>query len=138
MVTRQDELQRVLGELCEDLPNPLWAALVDDDGLIMACVPGEPPVNPDRISAMTAAAVLTGDRVLNEMEAGQLRYATFSGAHRQVITVVLGEERYLSLGMNPDVRAQATFAPLSRWVPELMKTLKMRISSEDNEEEPPA
>ncbi len=134
MVTREDELQRVLGELCDELPEPLWAALVDDDGLIMACVPGEPPVNPDRISAMTAAAVLTGDRVLNEIEAGQLRYATFSGAHRQVMTVVLGEGRHLSLGMNPDVRAQSTFAPLSRWVPELMKTLKMRMPSGDEGE----
>ena len=131
MVTRQSELLRVLGDLANDLPDPIWVALVDDDGLVMACVPQEPPINPDRISAMTAAAVLMGDRALNEVEGGELRYITISGADRQIMNVTVGEERWLSIGLLPQVRAQATFAPLSKGVPEVVKILNMRITSQD-------
>ena len=131
MVTRQSELLRVLGDLANDLPDPIWVALVDDDGLVMACVPQEPPINPDRISAMTAAAVLMGDRALNEVEGGELRYITISGADRQIMNVAVGEGRWLSIGLLPQVRAQATFAPLSKGVPEVVKILNMRITSQD-------
>src|SRR3990172_2816471 len=70
MVTRQSELHRVLGLLANDLPKPEWVALVDQNGLIVACVPPEPPVETERISAMTAASVAMGDRVLREIEGG--------------------------------------------------------------------
>jgi predicted regulator of Ras-like GTPase activity (Roadblock/LC7/MglB family) len=131
MVTRQSELLRVLGDLAGDLPDPIWVALVDDDGLIMACVPQEPPINPDQISAMTAAAVIMGDRALEEVEGGELRYITISGADRQIMNVAVGEGRWLSIGLLPQVRAQATFAPLSKGMPDVVKILNMRITSQD-------
>ena len=131
MVTRQSELLRVLWDLAGDLPDPIWVALVDDEGLIMACVPQEPPINPDRISAMTAAAVLMGDRALDEVEGGELRYITISGADRQIMNVAVGEGRWLSISLLPQVRAQSTFAPLSEGVPEVIKILNMRITSQD-------
>ena len=131
MVTRQSELLRVLGDLAGDLPDPIWVALVDGDGLIVACVPQEPPINPDRISAMTAAAVIMGDRALNEVEGGVLRFITISGADRQIMNVAVGEGCWLSIGLFPQIRAQATFAPLSKGVPEVVKILNMRITSQD-------
>ena len=131
MVTRQSELLRVLGDLAGDLPDPIWVALVDDEGLIMACVPQEPPINPDRISAMTAAAVIMSDRALDEVEGGELRYITISGADRQIMNVAVGEGRWLSIGLLPQVRAQATFAPLSKGMPDVVKILNMRITSQD-------
>src|SRR3989304_129043 len=72
MVPRQSELHRVLGLLANDLPKPEWVALVDQNGLIVACVPPEPPVETERISAMTAASGAMGDRVLRELEGGGL------------------------------------------------------------------
>ena len=131
MVTRQSELLRVLGDLAGDLPDPIWVALVDGDGLIMACVPQEPPINPDRISAMTAAAVIMGDRALEEVEGGELRYITISGADRQIMNVAVGEGQWLSIGLLPQVRAQATFAPLSKGMPDVVKILNMRITPQD-------
>ncbi len=38
---------------------------------------------------------------------------------------------WLSIGFLPQVRAQATFAPLSKGVPQVVKILNMRISSQD-------
>lgn len=127
MTTRQSELIRVLSGLEAELPDPLWVALVDDQGLVLSCVPETPVVPEDRISAMTAAVVNMGERVLSEVEGGALRYVSVAGSKRQYLMVVLTSERLLSIGLAPKVPAQATFAPLSRWVPELLETLKKRI-----------
>ncbi len=129
MTTRQSELQRVLGQLAQELPAPDWVALVDDNGLIVSCVPSEPPVGADRISAMTAASVSMSVRVLNEIEGGQLRYASIAGSRRQHLTVFLKRDHLLSIGLGPEVPAHVTFAPLGRWVPELLRVLNMRITS---------
>ncbi len=128
MVTRQSELIRVLETIAAELPDPLWVALVDDDGLLVACVPSQPPVNVDQISAMTAALALTAMRVLVEINAEEFRYSSVAGSERQLLLVALDGKRFLSIGLGPDVVVQATFRPLSRRVAELLKILKMRFS----------
>lgn len=127
MTTRESELIRVLSALEADLPDPLWVALVDDQGLVLSCVPESPVVEEEPISAMTAAVVTMGERVLREVEGGALRYVNVAGSKRQYLMVVLTSERLLSVGLAPKVPAQATFGPLSRWVPELLGALKRRI-----------
>jgi predicted regulator of Ras-like GTPase activity (Roadblock/LC7/MglB family) len=128
MVTRQSELIRVLETIAAELPDPLWVALVDDDGLLVACVPSQPPVNVDQISAMTAALALTAMRVLVEINAEEFRYSSVAGSERQLLLVALDGKRFLSIGLGPDVVVQTTFRPLSRRVAELLKILKMRFS----------
>ena len=128
MVTRQSELIRVLETIAEELPDPLWVALVDDDGLLVACVPSQPPVSVDQISAMTAALALTAMRVLVEINAEDFRYSSVAGSERQLLLVALDGKRFLSIGLGPDVVVQTTFRPLSRRVAELLKILKMRFS----------
>jgi len=130
MVTRQSELIRVLGGLAEDLPAPHWVALVDEDGLIMSCVPAEPVVDIDRISAMAAASVQMGERVLNEIDGGRMRFLTISGARRQLLTVLLRDNHLLSIGLSADVATQTTFAPLSRWIPEVLHVLDRRFGAD--------
>lgn len=128
MVTRQSELVRVLDLISKELPGPQWVALVDNDGLVVACVPPKPVVEPERISAMTAASAMMAERVLAEVEGGKLRFASIAGSKRQHLTVYISPDRMLSIGLGPQVPAQATFAALGRWVPELLKVLKMRLT----------
>lgn len=127
MTTRLDALVKILKALAAELPDPIWVALVDDQGLVLSCVPEDPVVDEDRVSAMTAAVVNLGERVLREVEGGALRYANVAGSKRQYLMVVLTKERLLSIGLAPKVPAQATFGPLSRWVPQLLDTLKKRV-----------
>jgi len=129
MVTRQSELLRVLSQLADELPDPHWVALVDSDGLVMACVPAEPPVDPEGISAMTAALVITGERVLEEIEGGQFHYASIAGSRRQLLMVLLDNDRFLSIGLGPEIPPRATFSLLSRRVPELIHALQMRFTT---------
>lgn len=128
MTTRQAELVRILEQLAGELPDPDWVALVDDQGFVMACVPEELVVDEDRVSAMTAALVGMGERVLEEVEGGALRFANVTGSKRQYLAVVLTADRLLSIGLRPGVAAQVTFRPLSRRVPELLKALQRRYT----------
>ncbi len=127
MATRQSELLRVLGALANDLPDPDWVALVDHQGLVVACVPAATVIPEDSISAMTAALVSMGERVLSEVDGGGLRYASVAGSKRQYLIVQLSKDNLLSIGIGPQVPAQVTFRPLTRWVPELLAVLKKRF-----------
>jgi predicted regulator of Ras-like GTPase activity (Roadblock/LC7/MglB family) len=123
MATRQSELEKVLGQMADELPDPDWVALVDENGLIVSCIPETPVVGQDQISAMTAASIIMGERVLEEIDGGNMRYTSIAGADRQMLSVVLSRERVLAIGLGPEVPAQATFAALTRWVPEILQVL---------------
>ncbi len=127
MITRQSELLRVLGQVANELPQPHWVALVDSNGLVMSCVPTVPAVPADTIAAMTAALAQLGQRSLNEVEGGRMRVVNVTGAKRQQVVVLLKGDHLLSIGLGPDVPAQTTFAPLGRWVPELLEVLDRRF-----------
>jgi predicted regulator of Ras-like GTPase activity (Roadblock/LC7/MglB family) len=130
MTTRQSELQRVLASLSQEIPRADWVALVDQNGLMVSSVPAEPPVDSDRVAAMTAAVAQTAERVLTEIEGGTLRFATVTGSRRQHLTVFLSRDRLLAIGLPPEVEAQTVIPPLMRWVPELLQVLKRRHISE--------
>jgi len=127
MATRQSELLRVLGQIANELPQPHWVALVDSNGLVMSCVPTAPAVAADTIAAMAAALAQLGQRSMNELEGGRLRVVNVAGAKRQQVIVMLKGENLLSVGLGPDVPAQSAFAPLGRWVPELLEVLDRRF-----------
>jgi predicted regulator of Ras-like GTPase activity (Roadblock/LC7/MglB family) len=126
--TRQDELVRILNLLASSLSEVYWVALVDHEGLVLACVPPNPEVNPESIAAMTAVLTTTGERILGEIEGGQLRYTSVVGSKRHHVAVMLPEGRLLTLGLPPDISPQKTFQPIRDWIPELLKVLQMRFT----------
>jgi predicted regulator of Ras-like GTPase activity (Roadblock/LC7/MglB family) len=128
MVTRQSDLLQVLTAIQNDLGQPIWVALVDDDGLMVASVPESPSLGSERIAAMTAAGVIPAKRVLGEVEGGSLRFVTFAGSRAQVLVVAVDQKRFLSIGLSPLISVQSTFGPLSQRVPEIIKILKKRYS----------
>lgn len=123
MATRQSELEKILGKMADELPDPDWVALVDDNGLIVSCIPESPVVGQDLIAGMTAASIIMAERVLDEIDGGQMRFTSIAGSKRQMLSVVLSRDRVLAIGIGPEVPAQATFASLTRWVPEILKVL---------------
>jgi len=125
--TRQDELIRIMSSLADSLPEVYWVTLVDRDGLVMACIPPNPDVNPESIAAMTAAFSSTVERILGEIDGGQLRYASIVGSRRHHIIVLLPESRLLAIGLPPDVSPQQTFQPIRQWIPDLLNVLNMRF-----------
>jgi predicted regulator of Ras-like GTPase activity (Roadblock/LC7/MglB family) len=129
MITRQSELTRILSAIQSELMNPTWVSLVDDDGLMVAGVPEQPSFGSDQIAAMTAAGVMTAKRVLGEFEGGTMRFINIGGSKAQLIIVAVDQKRFLSIGLPPKVAAQSIFGPLSKYVPELLSTIKKRYRS---------
>ncbi len=130
MVTRESELLRVLGKLKEELGDPQWVALVDERGLVMACVPETPPIDIGSVAAMTAALSISGERVISEIAGGQLRYVSVAGSERQQLIVFLTPECVLTLGLDPYVSPRTTFKVLARWAPEIMQVLQMKFTGD--------
>jgi predicted regulator of Ras-like GTPase activity (Roadblock/LC7/MglB family) len=128
MVTRESELERLLYDLVADLPDPIWAAIIDNDGLLIASVPPTPPISADRIAAMTVSSTLTSKRVVGEIDGGSFRFVVTAGSKRQLVAVAIDSKRFLSLGLLPQVQTHQIFGPLSEKVPEILKTLKMHFS----------
>lgn len=128
-MTRQDELIRILTSLADSFTDVYWIALVDHEGLVMACVPPKPEVSPESIAAMTAAMATTVERIMDEIDGGQLRYSSIVGSKRHHVTILLPEGRLLTIGLPPDVSPQKTFQPIRQWIPELLNVLKMRFTS---------
>lgn len=126
-VTRQDELERILGSLFDELKQPSWVALVDSNGFTIACVPADPIIDQDRISAMTISAVTNAVRVLDELEGENFRYMSIVGAARQCLIVMLGKERLLSIGLPPGVKPQTTFGSIRTRIPDLLQALSRRF-----------
>ncbi len=122
-LTRQEELDLVLGSLFNELQKPSWVALVDSNGFIIACFPANPIVEQERISGMTVAAVATAERLLEEFDGEKFRYMSIVGAARQCLIVMLGKERLLSIGLPPGIQPQTSFGPIRSRIPELLKIL---------------
>jgi predicted regulator of Ras-like GTPase activity (Roadblock/LC7/MglB family) len=130
MVTRESELLSVLGKLKDDLGDPQWVALVDDRGLVMACVPENPQIDIERVAAMVAALTISGERVINEIAGGHLRYVNVSGSKRQQLIIFLNLECVLTLGLDPYVSPRYTCKALARWAPKIMQILQMSFSGD--------
>jgi predicted regulator of Ras-like GTPase activity (Roadblock/LC7/MglB family) len=129
MVTRESELERLLLELAAELPDPMWAAIIDNDGLLIACVPPQPVISTDQIAAMTVTGMVAAKRIADEIDGGSFRFAAVAGSKRQLIVVAMDGKRFLSLGFKPQVQTHQIFGPLSEKVPEILKTLKMKFSA---------
>jgi len=102
--------------------------LVDHDGFVLASVPPDPDISPESIAALSAALSTTVERMLGELDGGQLRYTSVVGSRRHQIMVMLPESRLLVIGLPPEISPQRTFQPIRQWIPELLKVLKMRFT----------
>jgi len=127
-ITRQDELIRVMNSLADSLHEVYWVTLVDRDGFVLASVPPDPDISPESIAAMSAALSTTVERILGEIDGGQLRYTSVVGSRRHQIMVMLPESRLLVLGLPPEISPQKTFQPIRHWIPDLLKVLKKRFT----------
>jgi predicted regulator of Ras-like GTPase activity (Roadblock/LC7/MglB family) len=126
-LTRQEELEGLLGSLFNELQQASWVALVDGNGFIIACFPANPIVEQERISGMTVAAVATAERLLEEFDGEKFRYMSIVGAARQCLIVMLGKERLLSIGLPPGVQPQTSFGPIRSRIPNLIQVLSRRF-----------
>lgn len=104
--SRKQQLDQQLRALLASTPEIQGAALVSDDGLIIASVLA-PPAEEDRVAAMSAALLSLGERIARELGRGTLEqvyikghqgFALLTAANaRTVLTIMASNEARLGL-----------------------------------------
>ncbi|MBX3003275.1 MAG: roadblock/LC7 domain-containing protein [Anaerolineales bacterium] len=104
--SRKQQLDQQLRALLASTPEIEGAALVSDDGLIIASVLA-PPAEEDRVAAMSAALLSLGERIARELGRGTLEqvyikgnqgFALLTAANaRTVLTIMASNEARLGL-----------------------------------------
>jgi hypothetical protein len=108
------ELNQALAELAADLPETRWLVLLDPSGIAKASFPADMQI--DRPSAMGAALLSLGERIVHELAGGEFRYVLLSGSLGVTLAVTLTKDALLLLNLRPGVSADAVLAALGRLV----------------------
>jgi len=83
--------------------------------------PADPPISADQISAMAAASQMMAERILTELEGGQMRYASVAGAKRLHLTVIGQEGSPAVHRPGSGCSGAGHLRPARRWIPEVLR-----------------
>ena len=92
-------LEQALSEIARRMPDLHWAAVVSVDGLVRKMYDPFGKAEPDRTSAMAAAALSLGERISHELRHGGLTYAVIAGDQSLFITYPIGDAFVLALSL---------------------------------------
>ncbi len=122
MVTRTEEMVRLLKELQMTTPDIEASAVVSVDGLIIAsALPAD--VEEDRVSAMSAAMLSLGERIAGELRRGELDQVFVRGAEGYVLLMSVGEEAVLTALARKNAKLGLVFLDMKRTATELARRL---------------
>jgi predicted regulator of Ras-like GTPase activity (Roadblock/LC7/MglB family) len=92
-------LEQALSEMAQGMPNLYWAAVVSVNGDVHTMYDPFGKAEPDRASAMAAAALSLGERISHELRHGDLTYAVIAGDQGLLITYPIGGDLVLALSL---------------------------------------
>ena len=96
-------LEQVLSETARRMPDLDWAAVVSVNGVVHTMYDPFGKTEPDRTSAMAAAALSLGERISRELRHGDLTYAVIAGEQSLFITYPIGDTFVLALSLPAEV-----------------------------------
>ena len=80
----------------DEAPEIQGAAIVSKDGLSIAAVLA-PPIEEDRVAAMSAAMVSLGDRIAGELQRGELEQVYIKGSEGYALLTAAGPDAVLTV-----------------------------------------
>jgi predicted regulator of Ras-like GTPase activity (Roadblock/LC7/MglB family) len=102
------------------MPDLHWAAIVSADGILLTIYDPLGKAEPDRASAMAAAALSLGERISRELRQGDLTYQIVAGDQGSFIAYPIKDALVLALSLPAEeevgrvidrlTQARATFA----------------------------
>jgi predicted regulator of Ras-like GTPase activity (Roadblock/LC7/MglB family) len=112
---RDAVIESALARLAADLPDVRSVALLTTGGLFRGCWPSVK--DEDRLAAMSAATLSLGERVINELRFGKLRYALLAGELGWHWVIVLNEEFILVFDVRPGASLDGLFSAIQHSLP---------------------
>jgi len=120
--TRTQLLVARLYALQDAMPEIEGAAIVSPDGLAIASVLA-PPIEEDRVAAMSAAMVSLGERIAEELGRGTMDQVYIKGSKGYALLAAAGPEAVLTVMANGEVRLGLLLLELRKAVADLQAML---------------
>ncbi|MEX2144610.1 MAG: roadblock/LC7 domain-containing protein [Anaerolineales bacterium] len=120
--TRTQQLVARLRVLQTDLPEIEGAAILSPDGLAIAAVL-HPPIDEDRVAAMSAAMVSLGERIARELGRGVMEQVYVKGVDGYALLTAAGPQAVLTVIASGNVRLGMLLLELRKVVADLEELL---------------
>lgn len=120
--SRTQQLIERLRALLESTPEIEGAAIVSADGLSIASVLA-PPIEEDRVAAMSAAMLSLGERIAEELGRGKLEQVYIKGSQGYALITACGPNAVLSIIARGEARLGLLLLELRKVVADLQDLL---------------
>jgi len=115
-------MTRLLKGLSTNTPDIEGAAIVDNDGLLIASALSQ-DVDEEAVAAMGAALLGIGERIVDELGRGSFQMVTIRGTEGYVVIVRCGEDAVLSVLTSARAKLGLVYLDVRRTAKELAKIL---------------
>lgn len=120
--TRIDTINRVLRNLTTENPDIHAAALVSDDGLLLAsALPRH--VEEQRVGGMSATLLALGERAVNELALGRTQQVLIKGENGYVVLSTAAQGTVLLLLTSANAKLGLVFLDMGRAVQQIASVL---------------
>jgi uncharacterized protein len=121
-MSRSEQISKLLKNLSTTTPDIEAAAVVDNDGLMMAsALPAD--VEDDRVAAMSAALLGMSDRIARELRRGSFSLVMIRGTEGFTILVRCGPEAVLTVLATESAKLGLIFLDVTRTAKELARLI---------------
>jgi len=117
-MSRSEQISKLLKNLSTTTPDIEAAAVVDNDGLMIASVlPGD--VEDDRVAAMSAALLGMSERIVRELKRGSFSLVMLRGSEGYTILSRCGPEAVLMVLATDTAKLGLIFLDVTRTTKEI-------------------
>jgi len=120
--SRTQQLIARLQTLQASTPEIQGAAIVSPDGLIIASVLS-PPIEEDRVAAMSAAMLSLGERIAEELGRGKLQQVYIKGSQGYALLTAAGPQAVLTIVARGEARLGLLLLELRKTIADLQDLL---------------
>lgn len=121
-MSRADQIQKAIKTLSNNTPDIEAAAVIDNDGLIIASALAA-DTDEDSVAAMSAALLGLGERIVQELKRGDFEIISLKGTEGYIILSRCGPEAVLSVLADKKAKLGLIFLDVSRSAKEIARLL---------------
>jgi len=121
-MSRSEQISKLLKSIATSSPDVEAAAVVDNDGLMIAsALPGD--AEDDRVAAMSAALLGMSERIARELGRGQFELVMIRGADGFTVLMRCGPDAVLSVLAAPTAKLGLIFLDTTRGAKEIARLI---------------
>jgi predicted regulator of Ras-like GTPase activity (Roadblock/LC7/MglB family) len=121
-MSRADQITRVIRNLTSTTPDVSGAAVIDNDGLLIASALAQ-EVDEDSVAAMSAALLGLSERIATELERGNMEMTTIKGSDGMTIVSRCGPEAVMCVLADPRAKLGLIYLDSARAAKEISRLL---------------